>query len=125
MPTKRARVALPAIPTMGMLTGLSYVSGVDYYRGINEKVAALLAKGHTMPRNPPMVVVSVSGLQSFFMNFLTFSIPKKLDCDEYVTFLEARDHEGVVNYLFRGVEKIDKGKESRRRVPQPLRDLGR
>jgi aspartate/glutamate racemase len=57
--------AMPAMPTMGMLTGLSYVSGVDYYRSINEKASKLAKQGRFMPRNPPMVIVS-------------------LDCDEYV-----------------------------------------
>ena len=53
MPSSKpaARVALPAIPTMGLLTGLSYVSGVDYYKGINERVAAALGKGNTVSNN--------------------------------------------------------------------------
>mmetsp|Transcript_64842 Transcript_64842/g.186319 ORF Transcript_64842/g.186319 Transcript_64842/m.186319 type:complete len:267 (-) Transcript_64842:185-985(-) len=72
---------------VGLLTGLSYVSGVDYYKGINEQASALLPKGKHMKPNPPMVLVS-------------------LDCDQYVAYLEARDDAGVAEYLFAGVETL-------------------
>lgn len=74
--------------TIGMLTGLSYVSGIDYYRGINEQVAKLMPKGAVMPKNSEMVIVS-------------------LDCDGYVQLLQAHDDRGVCEYLFRGVKKLD------------------
>eukprot|EP00440_Ansanella_granifera_P045770 gb/GFBE01049581.1/.p1 GENE.gb/GFBE01049581.1/~~gb/GFBE01049581.1/.p1 ORF type:complete len:252 (+),score=53.26 gb/GFBE01049581.1/:1-756(+) len=73
--------------TIGMLTGISYVSGIDYYRGINERIAKLLPDGAIMPKNSEMVIVSV-------------------DCDEYVRLLTAKDDVGVQEYLFRGVAKL-------------------
>lgn len=77
----------PAMSTLGLLTGLSYVSGMDYYRGINERVGKLLPRGAVMERNSDMVMVS-------------------LDCDEYVRLLAAKDDAGVCEYLFRGVQKL-------------------
>lgn len=73
--------------TVGILTGLSYVSGIDYYRGINEKSQKLLKKGSIMERNAEIVMVS-------------------LDCARYVELLTAQDDEGVQEYLFRGVKKL-------------------
>ncbi|CAE7192275.1 ygeA [Symbiodinium necroappetens] len=73
--------------TIGMLTGVSYVSGIDYYRGINERIAKLLPNGHIMAKNSDMVIVSV-------------------DCDEYVRLLTAKDSEGVQDYLANGVAKL-------------------
>jgi len=73
--------------TVGVLTGVSYVSGVDYYRGINERASKLLPMGRRMTPNPPMVFVSV-------------------DCDEYVDYLERGDHAGVKEYLLQGVRKL-------------------
>lgn len=81
----------PKLKTVGMLTGLSYVSGIDYYRGVNEQTAALLPKGKHMKPNPPMVVVS-------------------LTCDEYVDLLSKRDDEGVISYLFKGIEILSTAK---------------
>ncbi|CAE8609301.1 unnamed protein product [Polarella glacialis] len=81
--------ACPAsMKTLGMLTGLSYVSGLDYYRGLNERIAKLMPRGRCMERNSEMVIVS-------------------LDCDEYVHLLESHDADGVREYLFRGVKKLD------------------
>ena len=77
----------PKMPTVGLLTGLSWVSGRDYYCGINEQTSALAPRGTSMARNPPMVIVS-------------------LDCDEYVTYLENRDEAGVCEYLFSGVQTL-------------------
>eukprot|EP00971_Amphidinium_carterae_P187712 3725737-Amphidinium_carterae.1 len=65
---------LPRMPTLGLLTGVSYVSGIDYYRGINERIAKLLPKDGEMERNSDMVIVSV-------------------DCAEYVRLLTAKDVE--------------------------------
>lgn len=73
--------------TLGMLTGLSYVSGIDYYRGINERVAKKMPKGRIMPRNSEMVIVS-------------------LDCDTYVGLLTDRDEAGVSEYLCQGVRRL-------------------
>mmetsp|Transcript_125075 Transcript_125075/g.226822 ORF Transcript_125075/g.226822 Transcript_125075/m.226822 type:complete len:92 (+) Transcript_125075:40-315(+) len=73
--------------TVGVLTGLSYVSGIDYYRGINEKASKLMPKGAMMVKNPEIVMVS-------------------LDCDEYVRLLTEHDTDGVCEYLFRGVKKL-------------------
>ena len=52
---------------MGLLTGVSYISGLDYYRTINEEVASLMHESTNlhMPKNSRMVVASV-------------------DCDTYV-----------------------------------------
>jgi len=72
---------------IGMLTGLSYVSGIDYYRGINEKVAKLLPRGRHMERNADMVIVS-------------------LDCDTYVSYLVEKDHSSVCEYLLKGVQNL-------------------
>lgn len=36
-----------------------YVSGLDYYRGINEQYIALMGKGHLMPPNPNVLMASV------------------------------------------------------------------
>ena len=83
-----AAKAAAKTPTVGVLTGVSYVSGVDYYKGINEQFADLSPRGTHMKKNPPMVMVSV-------------------DCDEYVTFLENHDSKGVEDYLFNeGVLKL-------------------
>mmetsp|Transcript_105724 Transcript_105724/g.329525 ORF Transcript_105724/g.329525 Transcript_105724/m.329525 type:complete len:263 (-) Transcript_105724:165-953(-) len=73
--------------TVGLLTGVSYVSGLDYYRGINEKAAELVPKAKVMIPNPPMVIVS-------------------LDCDEYVDYLERNDDAGLQEYLLKGIKKI-------------------
>eukprot|EP00928_Gymnodinium_smaydae_P063408 TRINITY_DN46987_c0_g1_i2.p1 TRINITY_DN46987_c0_g1~~TRINITY_DN46987_c0_g1_i2.p1 ORF type:complete len:297 (+),score=69.49 TRINITY_DN46987_c0_g1_i2:68-892(+) len=81
------RGGAPSMKTMGLLTGLSYVSGIDYYRGINQQVAKLLPRGAVMERNSEMVIVS-------------------LDCDGYVELLTAQDTPGVCEYLFRGVRKL-------------------
>ncbi|CAJ1352618.1 unnamed protein product [Effrenium voratum] len=75
--------------TLGMLTGVSYVSGIDYYRGINERIAKLLPKGNIMAKNSEMVIVSV-------------------DCDEYVRLLTENDTPGVQEYLASGVAKLDR-----------------
>lgn len=75
----------PAYP--GILTGISYVSGLDYYRGIHERVLANTPVGHLMPPNPPLTMVSV-------------------DCDEYVRRLTNKEFDGVAAYLLEGVDKL-------------------
>ncbi|MFT5196919.1 MAG: aspartate racemase [Candidatus Promineifilaceae bacterium] len=73
--------------SLGILTGISYVSGVDYYKGIHEKVLANTPKRHFMPPNPPITMVSV-------------------DCDEYVHYLTLKDFDQVSNYLLKGVDQL-------------------
>jgi aspartate racemase len=71
----------------GILTGISYVSGLDYYRGIHERVLAARAVGHLMPPNPPLTMVSV-------------------DCDEYAFHLTNRNFDHVAAFLLAGVDKL-------------------
>ena len=75
---------------LGILTGISYVSGLDYYKGINEKVTAERAKGFLMPPNPPMMMISV-------------------DCDAYVHHLTQKSFDHVANYLLDGVRRLVAG----------------
>eukprot|EP00729_Bicosta_minor_P011019 gene11019-13632_t len=72
---------------LGVLSGISYVSGIDYYKGINEGYAALVGKKHLMPPNPLMVMVSV-------------------DCDVYAKMLVAREWEGVSQHLLKGIDRL-------------------
>jgi aspartate racemase len=72
---------------LGILTGISYVSGLDYYRGIHERVLAGKAVGHLMPPNPPLTMVSV-------------------DCDEYAFHLTNRAFDQVASFLLAGVDKL-------------------
>jgi hypothetical protein len=44
---------------VGILTGISFVSGVDYYRGINEKYTEMVPKRHLIPPNPTILMASV------------------------------------------------------------------
>lgn len=74
-------------PTLGILSGISYVSGLDYYKGINEKVLAGTAKRHLMSPNPAITMVSI-------------------DCDEYAYFLGSKAFEKVDEHLLGGVAKL-------------------
>lgn len=74
-------------PRLGILTGISYVSGLDYYRGIHERVLAATPVGHLMPPNPPMTIVSV-------------------DCDEYAHNLTEKAFDRVDRHLLEGVDKL-------------------
>lgn len=74
-------------PSLGILTGISYVSGLDYYKGINEKVLAGTPKRHLMSPNPTITMVSV-------------------DCDEYAYLLGAKAFDKVDEYLLAGVAKL-------------------
>jgi len=74
-------------PTLGILTGISYVSGLDYFKGINERVLANTPKCHLMSPNPSMVMVSV-------------------DCDEYVHYLALKSFAKVAEHLLTGVRKL-------------------
>jgi aspartate racemase len=77
---------MPA-PTLGVLTGISYVSGLDYYKGINEKVLADSPTCHVMSPNPRMVLVSV-------------------DCDAYVHYLTEKSFGRVEEHLLAGVRGL-------------------
>lgn len=74
-------------PALGILTGISYVSGLDYYRGINERFCADIPEGHLMAPNPPIVMASV-------------------DCDEYVHYLTEKAFDKVAEHLLVGVRKL-------------------
>lgn len=65
---------------MGLLSGISYVSGLDYIRGVSEKVAALVPRGPVMPKNSLIAATFV-------------------DCDQYVALLEEEDFPAVARYL--------------------------
>ena len=72
---------------LGILTGISYVSGLDYYKGINERVTAGREKGYLMPPNPDLMMVSV-------------------DCDVYVYNLTQKSFADVAHYLLGGVRRL-------------------
>ncbi len=73
--------------TLGILTGISYVSGLDYFKGINERVLANTPRGHVMSPNPSIVMVSV-------------------DCDEYVHSLTLKSFAKVTEHLLTGVRNL-------------------
>ena len=81
------RTAILKTPSLGILTGISYVSGLDYYRGINERVLAGTPKRRVMAPNPPVIMVSV-------------------DCDEYAYLLSTRAFDEVDTHLLNGVTKL-------------------
>lgn len=73
--------------TLGILTGISYVSGLDYFKGINEIVLANTPKCHLMSPNPSIVMVSI-------------------DCDKYAHYLRLKSFDKVAEYLLTGVRKL-------------------
>ena len=74
-------------PTLGILTGISYVSGLDYFKGINEKVLTNTPQYHIMSPNPSIVMVSV-------------------DCDKYVHYFTMKSFDKVIEHLLTGVRKL-------------------
>lgn len=72
---------------LGILTGISYVSGLDYFKGINEKVLAKTPKRYLLSPNPSIVMVSV-------------------DCDAYVQHLNTKSFRKVEEHLLAGVCKL-------------------
>jgi aspartate racemase len=79
---------------LGILTGISYVSGLDYFKGINEIVLENTPQCHLMSPNPSIVMVSV-------------------DCDEYVHNLTLKLFDKVAEHLLTGVRKlVDAGCET-------------
>lgn len=75
--------------TLGLLTGVSYQSGLDYYKNINEQYMKLVPKGQLMPPNPSLVMVSI-------------------DCDRYAGMLVAGRWRDVALYIGRGVARLAK-----------------
>ncbi|MCP4044728.1 MAG: amino acid racemase [Gammaproteobacteria bacterium] len=73
--------------SLGILTGISYISGLDYFESINRLVTEGSSIGHLMPPNPEIVMVSI-------------------DCDRYVSLLSSDAHEEVSQHLLRGVKKL-------------------
>lgn len=67
-------------PNLGILSGISYVSGLDYFKGIHEKVLSQTPICHLMAPNPSVVMVSV-------------------DCDLYVSYLMEGAFDEVANHL--------------------------
>ena len=76
-----------ALPLLGILTGVSYVSGIDYYKGINERFTKNTPKEYVMPPNPPIVMMSV-------------------DCDKYVHNLTIKRFDVVNEHLLSGISKL-------------------
>ena len=72
---------------LGILTGISYVSGLDYFKGINEAIIAGTPACHIMSPNPSIVMVSV-------------------DCDEYVHFLNLKSFSNVDKHLLAGIGRL-------------------
>jgi len=79
------------VPLMGILTGISYQSGIDYYKNINEQYMKLIGPQPKteMPPNPLMLMSSV-------------------DCEEYCIYLLAQEWKKVSDHLCRGVELLVK-----------------
>lgn len=73
--------------TLGLLTGISYQSGLDYYKNINEQYMELVPKTYLMPSNPMLIVVS-------------------LDCAPYAQMLCEKQWQDVAAYLTDGVKRL-------------------
>eukprot|EP00397_Hematodinium_sp_SG-2012_P069443 GEMP01119374.1.p1 GENE.GEMP01119374.1~~GEMP01119374.1.p1 ORF type:complete len:172 (+),score=25.87 GEMP01119374.1:62-517(+) len=74
-------------PVVGILTGISYISGVDYYQGINKQATQLLPPGKNMRNFPEMAMVSVN-------------------CAKYVDMLTHEDLTQAEDYLCGAVAKL-------------------
>jgi aspartate/glutamate racemase len=72
---------------LGILSGISWVSGRDYYESINTACMDASAVCKVIRPNPLIVMVSV-------------------DCDEYAALLDARDFDTVQMYLADGVRRL-------------------
>ena len=72
---------------LGILTGISYVTGLDYYKSINEHFMQNRRPVYALNPNPNLVFASV-------------------DCDKYVHLLEKRQFDKVSNHLMKGVKKL-------------------
>mgnify|MGYP001196566443 CR=1 FL=1 len=72
---------------LGVLTGISYVTGLDYYKSINEHFMQNRKPVYALNPNPNLVFASV-------------------DCDKYVHLLEKHQFDKVSNHLMEGVKKL-------------------
>ena len=72
---------------LGVLTGISYVTGLDYYKRINEYFMRSRKPIYSLSPNPNLVFASVN-------------------CDKYVHLLEKRQFDKVSNHLMKGVKKL-------------------
>jgi len=77
----------PARPILGLLTGVSYQSGLDYYKNINERYMAIVPQTFLFPPNPLLLMVSV-------------------DCSEYAAMLCDKKWDNVASYLLQGVHRL-------------------
>ena len=68
----------------------SYVSGVDYYKSINEQYGEIVGKKHLMPPNPTMLLVSC-------------------DCDVYANWLCNNEFGEVYEHLANHVRMLVAG----------------
>ena len=68
---------------IGILAGISFQSGIDYYKSINEKFMELVPKhpDHPMPPNPHITMVSVN-------------------CAEYAAYLSNKQYDKTREYLW-------------------------
>lgn len=87
MTTNMPAVVTRRLPLCGILTGVSYASGIDYYRQVNEDFKRHLGKRHLMPPNPELLMASV-------------------DCDRYAYLLTERRYEEVCEHLLTGVARL-------------------
>eukprot|EP00397_Hematodinium_sp_SG-2012_P052292 GEMP01061753.1.p2 GENE.GEMP01061753.1~~GEMP01061753.1.p2 ORF type:complete len:153 (+),score=32.64 GEMP01061753.1:51-461(+) len=76
-------------PVVGILTGISYISGVDYYQGINKQATQLLPPGKNMRNFPEVAMVSVN-------------------CAKYVDMLTHEDLTQAEDYLCGAVAKLNR-----------------
>ena len=73
--------------SLGILTGISYVSGLDYFQGINQAVTEKATLGKVMRPNPEIVMASVN-------------------CDQYVHLLNSGSYAEVDAHLLSGVQRL-------------------
>lgn len=72
---------------MGLLTGISYQSGIDYYSNINMKYTQMMPLKHCMQPNPKMILASI-------------------DCDPYAKACLDQQYEKVIQLLLQGVNRL-------------------
>eukprot|EP00039_Didymoeca_costata_P013140 m.195306 g.195306 ORF g.195306 m.195306 type:complete len:251 (-) comp15688_c0_seq7:2747-3499(-) len=72
---------------LGVLTGISYVSGLDYYKGINKRYMEIAGTKHLIAPNPPMLMSSV-------------------DCDIYAKNLTERKWDDISDHLMVGLDRL-------------------
>lgn len=78
-------------PSVGILSGISYNSGIDYYKGINE---GYIAKGNM--RNPAYPMPSFPHVQMV-----------SVDCAEYASYLVNKEWGKTREYLWRnGISRL-------------------